>query len=147
MLSSRRTRRRTYEHKPASFQRPSPRRKGVHRLLTSIENKIGDHQIVVEYGERRIKAVEGRNDEKGNKEREKAQSQLNEAKEARNALEAFKNDVEKNWATTDSRILGHVVYSLPSSSVPAPQTSSIQKIMLSSRSMTTRSTGPSFVTT
>ena len=67
----------------------------------------------------------------GNKEREKAQSQLNEAKEAKNALEAFKNDVEKNWATTDSRILGHVVYSLPSSSVPAPQTSSIQKIMLS----------------
>ena len=43
----------------------------------------------------------------GNKEREKAQSQLNEAKEAKNALEAFKNDVEKNW------VLGHVVYPLP----------------------------------
>ncbi|KAN0068540.1 hypothetical protein V8E54_013264 [Elaphomyces granulatus] len=65
-------------------------------LLMSIHDKIGQHGIVVEDGKRRIKAVEGQNDEECNAEREEAQSQVDTAEKALYTL--FK-DVEKNWAT------------------------------------------------
>ncbi|KAN0072157.1 hypothetical protein V8E54_009886 [Elaphomyces granulatus] len=82
-------------------------------LLTSIRDKIGQHGIVVEDGKRRIKAVEGQDDEECNAEREEAQSQVDTAEKAIKALYTLFKDVEKNWATTDSRVLGHVVYSPP----------------------------------
>jgi hypothetical protein len=48
-----------------------------------------------------------------NSKRCDAQAELNRATRAREELETFYQDVSKNWATQESRILGHVILAPP----------------------------------
>ena len=103
-----------FEHKHASQARHNVLLLGDEaypNLLTSIKTAIGQHGILVEDGERRIEAMKEQDDEDADMEREVAQSQVGGAKRAMERLYTFFQDVKRDWATTESRILGHVIYS------------------------------------
>lgn len=87
--------------------------KAYKSCLASITARIGEHGIVVEHLEQRLKAVEGQDDEEAEEEREAAEGEMKVAKKAIDALYTFYNDVNKHWATHASRVLGHIVYSPP----------------------------------
>jgi hypothetical protein len=81
--------------------------------LASIKAKIREHGMIVEFAQRRIEAYQEQDDEEVNVAHEAAQGEINAAEKAMNILYALYNDVNKNWATTDSRVLGYVVCSPP----------------------------------
>ncbi|KAJ7439344.1 hypothetical protein FB451DRAFT_1302210 [Mycena latifolia] len=81
--------------------------------LQSIKAEIGGKEFMVQYQQGRIRATEGRDDPAANKERLRAQAELDEAREAMSKLTTFYQDVSTHWATPESRILGHVVLAPP----------------------------------
>jgi hypothetical protein len=78
-----------------------------------IEAKIRGNAVTVEFQERRIRMVEGKDDPAANKERQKAEVELDEAKKAMEQLNSFYQDISTRWATSESRVLGHVILSPP----------------------------------
>ncbi|THV02724.1 hypothetical protein K435DRAFT_836237 [Dendrothele bispora CBS 962.96] len=86
---------------------------GFERYLESIQTEIEGQTFMIKHQEGRIRAVEGKNDPLANKKRQKAQFALEEAKEAVEELKTFYQDVSTQWATPESRVLGHVVLSPP----------------------------------
>ncbi|KAK0442869.1 hypothetical protein EV421DRAFT_551705 [Armillaria borealis] len=81
--------------------------------LKSIQAGIRDKPVTAQFLERCIKAVEGKDDPAANKERQEAQAELDEAKEAMEELNTFYQDVSTHWVTSESRVLGHVILSPP----------------------------------
>ncbi|KAK0458222.1 uncharacterized protein EV420DRAFT_1544249, partial [Desarmillaria tabescens] len=75
--------------------------------LKSIKAEIRGKAIIAQHQERRIRAVEGKNNLAANKERKKAQAELDEVKEAMEELNTFYQNVSTHWATPESRVLGH----------------------------------------
>ena len=82
------------------------------KYLESIQAEIRGKALIVEHQERRIGAVRG-NNQAANRERRKAQHELEEAREAMEELNTFYRDVSTRWATPESRLLGHVILSPP----------------------------------
>ncbi|KAK0207623.1 hypothetical protein IW262DRAFT_1281921 [Armillaria fumosa] len=83
------------------------------RHLASITDKIAEQDTIVGYQKKRIQRVEGRDDEKANTERKKAQGLWEEAEVNVKALAVFQQELLSQWATEESRILGHVLFSPP----------------------------------
>ncbi|PBK75246.1 hypothetical protein ARMSODRAFT_929310 [Armillaria solidipes] len=81
--------------------------------LKSIQAEIEEKEFTAEFLERCIKVVEGKDDPAVNKERQKLQTGLDEAKEAVEELNTFYQTVLTHWATPESRVLGHVILSPP----------------------------------
>jgi hypothetical protein len=81
--------------------------------LESIQKEIGSKAFTVNDNEERIASVEGKDDPVANRKRDRAQVELNRAREAVEQLNTFYQDVSKHWATPESRILGHVILSPP----------------------------------
>jgi len=80
--------------------------------LTSAKKGITDHQLVVERQERVQRAVNGQDNERADTVRNIAQDHIDTANGTINEFRALSDEVE-NWATTPSRVLGHVVCSPP----------------------------------
>jgi hypothetical protein len=83
------------------------------KYLESIKIEIGGKALIAQYHEGRIKVIEGKGDPAANEERQKAQVELNEARGAMEQLNTFYQKVSTEWATLDSRVLGHVILSPP----------------------------------
>ncbi|GBE84426.1 predicted protein [Sparassis crispa] len=83
------------------------------KYVESIKAESGGKALIAQYQERRIRAIEGKNDPAANKERQKAQAELDEVREAMEELNTFYQDVSTRWATPESRVLGHVILSPP----------------------------------
>ncbi|KAF8957093.1 hypothetical protein BDZ97DRAFT_120014 [Flammula alnicola] len=83
------------------------------KYLESIKAEITGTAIVAELQEGRIGAVEGKDNPVANKERQKAQYKLDEAKDAIEELNTLYQNVSTHWATLESRVLGHVILSPP----------------------------------
>ncbi|KAL6303779.1 hypothetical protein BKA93DRAFT_898944 [Sparassis latifolia] len=83
------------------------------KYVESIKAESGGKALIAQYQERRIRAIEGKNDPAANKERQKAQAELDDAREAMEELNTFYQDVSTHWATPESRVLGHVILSPP----------------------------------
>ncbi|KAI0250101.1 hypothetical protein BJV78DRAFT_1222725 [Lactifluus subvellereus] len=83
------------------------------KYLESIQVKIKGKGVMAEYHARRVKAVEGWDDPEANEERENAQTMSVEAEKAMELLSTFYKDVLARWATTESRVFGHVILSPP----------------------------------
>ncbi|KAK0497408.1 hypothetical protein EDD18DRAFT_1384333 [Armillaria luteobubalina] len=77
--------------------------------LASITDKIREQDAIIVYQEKRIQRVQGRDDEKANKERKKTQDLWEEAEANVKALAAFQLELSSQWATEESRILGHYI--------------------------------------
>jgi len=60
-----------------------------------------------------VSSVSRLDDKEANAGREIVQHEINTAEYAVGKLYSFYNDVKKNWATTASRVVGHVVFSPP----------------------------------
>ncbi|KAH9047194.1 hypothetical protein EDB84DRAFT_524333 [Lactarius hengduanensis] len=101
------------------------------QYLVSIKDKIRGQGFEIDYQKRRIETVAGRDDEKAKEKRKDAQRELDKAEANVVTLTALHHEVSTHWATEESRILGHVIFSPPSPSVLAP--SSIPKMWPSSR--------------
>lgn len=80
------------------------------RLLESVQTEIRSKELTVQHEEERIKLFEVQDDPESNKERGKAQTLLDEAIYG---LKAFYQDVSTRWATQESRVLGHIIFSAP----------------------------------
>lgn len=105
-----------FEHKNDSQNRHNVTLFGddaFNKYLKSIQDKIRSKEFYVEYHGRRIGSMEGRNDPRTNRAREAAQKVLDEAKKAIPKLNTFQQDVSTRWATSESRVLGHVILSPP----------------------------------
>ena len=109
-------------------------------FLTSIRARVKDYEIIVKHAKLRIKAVEEQDDEEGAAVRKEAQDQTDRAETAMGALSIFYNDVEKNWASEASRVLGTWSVPLPSALGPAPQMRCTRRTTPSSSLITTRLT-------
>jgi hypothetical protein len=81
------------------------------KYLKSIQAEIGGKALISQYQEQGIRVIEGKNDLAANKERQKAQVELDEAREAIEQLNTFYQGVSTRWATSESRVLGHVILS------------------------------------
>ncbi|KAH9051592.1 hypothetical protein EDB83DRAFT_2226108 [Lactarius deliciosus] len=91
------------------------------QYLVSIKEKIRGQGFEIDYQKQRIETVAGRDDEKAEKERKAAQRKLDEAEASVVALTAFHHEVSTHWATEESRILGHVIFSPPIAVGTAPE--------------------------
>ncbi|KAJ7145815.1 hypothetical protein C8R44DRAFT_755948 [Mycena epipterygia] len=83
------------------------------KYLECIKGEIGDKAFTAQYQERRIRAIEGKDDPAANKERQNAQAELDGAREAMEKLNTFYQDVSTHWSTPENRVLGHVILSPP----------------------------------
>ncbi|KAH9017748.1 hypothetical protein EDB83DRAFT_183145 [Lactarius deliciosus] len=83
------------------------------QYLVSIKEKIRGQGFEIDYQKQRIETVAGRDDKEAEKERKAAQRKLDEAEASVAALTAFHHEVSTHWATEESRILGHVIFSPP----------------------------------
>ena len=84
------------------------------KYLESIKDKIRSAAFHIEFYERCIREVEGRDDLEANKRRQELQGvqrKLERAREAREEHNTFYEDVLTRWVTPESRLLGHVVLS------------------------------------
>jgi hypothetical protein len=81
--------------------------------LVSIKAKIDGQEVIIRYQKKRIGKVAGRDDEAARNEREDAQSLLGRAEASVAALTAFHHELSTHWATEQSRVLGHVIFSPP----------------------------------
>jgi hypothetical protein len=81
--------------------------------LESIQAEIEGKVLIAQFQERRIKVIEGKDDPAANKEHQMAQVELGEMREAMELLNTFYQDVSTRWATSESRVLGHVILSPP----------------------------------
>ena len=83
------------------------------KYLESIRAEIRGKALIAEHQERRIRAVRGKDNQGANRERRKAQHELEETREAIEELNTFYQEVSTRWATPESRLLGHVILSPP----------------------------------
>ena len=83
------------------------------KYLESIQAKIRGEALSAQSQEGRIRVVEGRDDPAANEERRQAQVEMNKAREVVEQLNVFYQDVSTRWASSESRILGHVILSPP----------------------------------
>jgi hypothetical protein len=83
------------------------------KYLESTQTKIRHKTIITQYHERHIRDIEGRNDPVTNRDRQEIQAKLDNTKKAIDRLNDFYKDVSTQWATEDSRVLGHVILSPP----------------------------------
>ncbi|KAG9019614.1 hypothetical protein FRB90_012460 [Tulasnella sp. 427] len=83
---------------------------GFDKYLESIRTKIRQMEYEADYHYRCMEAAEGRD---ASMEREEDQTDLEKAKKAIEALGTFYQQVSADWATLDSRVLGHVILSPP----------------------------------
>ena len=83
------------------------------KYLKFVQDEIRGKSFLADYNERRIRAVEGKDDQAADRERQDAQRELDEAMKAMEELKPFYPDVSTRLATPESRILGHVVLSPP----------------------------------
>ena len=81
--------------------------------LTSILDQVQAQDVLKRYELRRIAKLVGREDNWAILEREDAESGLKKAEAKATALTAFHQELSTHWATDDSRILGHVIFSPP----------------------------------
>ena len=81
--------------------------------LVSIKAEIDRQMFNIQYQKDHIAHLAEMNDESAEKERKHAQGLLDKARESVAALAAFYRELSVNWATEQSRILGHVVFSPP----------------------------------
>ncbi|EIW83378.1 hypothetical protein CONPUDRAFT_136420 [Coniophora puteana RWD-64-598 SS2] len=81
--------------------------------LASIQGAIEAREMKAERWELHLKMAEGRGDKVADAECKAAERKIEAAKEAKEELCTFYNDVGKHWATSASRVLGHVIYSPP----------------------------------
>ena len=79
----------------------------------SILKNIKKAEDSIQFREDCIDRVKGEGGWVANKERKKAQTEVEQAKEKKERFEAFHEDVSTNWGTRESRILGHVILSPP----------------------------------
>ncbi|KAF8555076.1 hypothetical protein OG21DRAFT_956385 [Imleria badia] len=86
------------------------------KYLESIKNVIGAKKFHARYQDECISEGTRRDDLEANKEFERAQANLDKVRGTIKELDAFYQDVLTNWATPESRVLGHVILS-PSISV------------------------------
>ncbi len=83
------------------------------KYLGSIQVEIEDKAFMAQYQERRIRAFEGKDDPAANRARQSAQTGLDKVRKGMEKLKTFYQDVSTHWATSESRILGHVILSPP----------------------------------
>ncbi|KAJ6616363.1 hypothetical protein B0H10DRAFT_2176659 [Mycena sp. CBHHK59/15] len=83
------------------------------KYLEYIKTEIRGKARIAQYQEGRVRAIEGTDDPAANKEHQKAQADLDEAREAKEKLNTLYQDVSTHWATPESRVLGHVILSPP----------------------------------
>ncbi|KAJ6580227.1 hypothetical protein B0H10DRAFT_2235420 [Mycena sp. CBHHK59/15] len=83
------------------------------KYLKYIKTDIRGKALITQYQEGRVRAIEGTDNPAVNKECQKAQAELDEAREAKEKLNTLYQDVSTHWATPESRILGHVILSPP----------------------------------
>ena len=81
--------------------------------LVSIQAEIDGQEINIRYQKKRIENVVGRAGEAAKKEREASQSLVDRAEANVKALTAFRHELSTHWATEQSRVLGHVIFSPP----------------------------------
>ncbi|EIW76461.1 hypothetical protein CONPUDRAFT_63989, partial [Coniophora puteana RWD-64-598 SS2] len=86
---------------------------GFEKYLKSIKAEIGGKVLTAQHHEDHFEAMEGRNDPTENKERQRAQAELEREREAMEKLHTFYQEVSAHWGTPESRVLGHVVLSPP----------------------------------
>ncbi|KAK0225014.1 hypothetical protein EDD85DRAFT_980166 [Armillaria nabsnona] len=72
------------------------------KYLGSIQAEIEGKAFMARYKERCIRAVEGKDDPAANKERQSAQTRLDEAKEAMEELNTFYQNASTHWAIVGS---------------------------------------------
>ncbi|PBK83108.1 hypothetical protein ARMGADRAFT_679182 [Armillaria gallica] len=82
------------------------------KYLGSIQTEIGDKTFMAQYQERRIRAVEGKDDPAANK-RQSLQTRLDKMRRVMGGLNTFYQDVLTHWPTSENRVLGHVILSPP----------------------------------
>ncbi|KAH9020308.1 hypothetical protein EDB85DRAFT_531516 [Lactarius pseudohatsudake] len=83
------------------------------QYLVSIKDKIRGQGFEIDYQKKRIETVAGKDDEKAKKKRKDAQRELDKAEANVVTLTALHHEVSTHWATEESRILGHVIFSPP----------------------------------
>ncbi|TFK63246.1 hypothetical protein BDN72DRAFT_964022 [Pluteus cervinus] len=81
--------------------------------LAAIDHQIKRQDINADDHRRRIETREGKGDDESIKQDRHAERDLEEAKEKAESFAAFSTELSTHWATEDSRILGHVVFSPP----------------------------------
>jgi len=92
------------------------------RFLESIQSEVEDKRDIVDRQKERIMLFGVQDDPETNNKRRKAQALLDEAREAMDELNVFYKDVSTHWATQESRVLGHVIFSPPIGVGVGPQT-------------------------
>ncbi|KAH8981224.1 hypothetical protein EDB86DRAFT_447202 [Lactarius hatsudake] len=90
------------------------------QYLVSIKEKIRVQGFNVDYLKWCMESKAGRDDAKA-KEDHEAQRQLDKAEASVVALTAFYHEVSTHWATEESRVLGHVIFSPPIAVGTAPE--------------------------
>ncbi|KAL6301212.1 hypothetical protein BKA93DRAFT_828484 [Sparassis latifolia] len=110
----------TYERKFSSQPRVDVALFGTaafNRYVERIKRAIGEKAMILEFQERRVKeAVEGHDGmdaDDAARVRANAEGLVKEAKEAIVAFKKLCDDVEKDWANIDNRLLGYVRFSPP----------------------------------
>jgi hypothetical protein len=81
--------------------------------LVSIQDQIEEQDFNIRYQTERMEIVVGRDDDGAIAQREDAQSMSKKAEAKAKALAAFHRELSMHWATDNSRILGHVIFSPP----------------------------------
>ena len=82
------------------------------KCLESIQVEMKGKAIIAQYYEEQcIGATEGMDDSAANKEHKRVKVKLDEAIEAMEVLKPFHQYVSTRWATSERRVLGHVVLS------------------------------------
>ncbi|KAH7889041.1 hypothetical protein F5I97DRAFT_1935411 [Phlebopus sp. FC_14] len=79
--------------------------------LDAVKKQIKAQDIIISYQEKRIKKLEGKEDDKSIVDRADAQEVTEKTKANMKSLEAFYRELSSRWGTDNSRILGHLIFS------------------------------------
>ena len=85
----------------------------IEKHIAVIVSEIGGKYIIIEQLESRLKDAEQLDEEDAEAEREQAQPQLEQTKQAIGILQTFLTDVCRAWRKRENRVLGHIVLSPP----------------------------------
>jgi hypothetical protein len=105
-----------FEHKTVSQRRHNVILLGdaaFNKFVQSIQDEIREKWFTTQYLEDCVEAVEGRDDPASDERRKEDEDELKKERKAVERLNAFHQDVLKDWATSENRILGHVIFSPP----------------------------------
>jgi len=102
-----------FEHKDDPYNVRLFGDSGFTLYLQSIEEEIGTRVHIADVMEKRLVAVQGRDDPAANRERQFVQFQLDDAREAQHDLRLFKQDVLTHWRPSESRVIGRTTLSPP----------------------------------